>query len=116
MEPYTPDTLPLEKIDWITHIPYIGKANAALARYDGILQGIVNPRILLSPMTTRKAVLSSRIEGTQASLEDVLQYEADTKTHLTPEKHADIQEIINYRTCNRTRRLMNYKSVLSAPT
>jgi Fic family protein len=98
MEPHIPDMLPLETIDWIAHIPYIGKANAALARYDGILRGIVNPRILLSPMTTREAVLSSRIEGTQASLEDVLQYEADSKAHLTPEKHADIQEIINYRT------------------
>lgn len=43
MEPYTPDTLPLKTIDWMAHIPYIGKANAALARYDGILQGIVNP-------------------------------------------------------------------------
>ena len=102
MEPYIPDTLPLETIDWITHIPYIGKANAALARYDGILRGMVNPHILLSPMTTREAVLSSRIEGTQASLEDVLQYEADSKAHLTPEKHADIQEILNYRTAMNT--------------
>jgi len=68
MEPYTPDTLPLETIDWIAHISYIGKANAALARYDGILRGMVNPRILLSPLMTREAVLSSRIEGTQASL------------------------------------------------
>ena len=102
MEPYIPDTLPLETIDWIAHIPHIGKANAALARYDGILRGMVNPRILLSPMTTREAVLSSRIEGTQASLEDVLRYEADSKTHLTPEKHADIPEIINYRTAMNT--------------
>jgi len=102
MEPHIPDTLPLETIDWIAHIPYIGKANAALARYDGILRGMVNPHILLSPMTTREAVLSSRIEGTQASLEDVLQYEADSKAHLTPEKSEDIQEIINYRTAMTT--------------
>ncbi len=102
MESYIPDTLPLENIDWTAHVSYIGKANAALARYDGILQGIVNPHILLSPMTTREAVLSSRIEGTQASLEDVLKYDADSTTHLTPEKHADIQEIINYRTAMNT--------------
>jgi len=62
MEPLIPDTLPLETIDWMAYIPYIGKANAALARYDGILRGVVNPHILLSPMTTREAVLSSRIE------------------------------------------------------
>jgi len=58
MEPHIPDTLPLETIDWIAHIPHIGKANAAIARYDGILRGMVNPHILLSPMTTREAVLS----------------------------------------------------------
>jgi len=97
MEPYIPDTLPLDNIDWTAHVSLIGKANAALARYDGILQGIINPEILLSPLTTREAVLSSRIEGTQASLEDVLQYEADSSITITPEKQADIQEIINYR-------------------
>ncbi len=69
MEPYIPDRLPLDTINWEMHVSLIGKANAALARYDGILLGIVNPQILLSPLTTREAVLSSRIEGTQASLE-----------------------------------------------
>ena len=102
MEPYIPDTLPLDNIDWTAHVSLIGMANAALARYDGILQGIVNPEILLSPLTTREAVLSSRIEGTQASLEDVLQYEADSNITITPEKQADIQEIINYRIAMKT--------------
>jgi Fic family protein len=32
----------------------------------------------------------------------VLQYEADSKTPLTPEKHADVQEILNYRTAMNT--------------
>jgi Fic family protein len=103
MEPYIPDRLPLQTIDWEMHVSLIGKANAALARYDGILLGIVNPQVLLSPLTTREAVLSSRIEGTQASLEDVLQYEADVGEPPedgigkdTPETR-DIHEIINYR-------------------
>jgi Fic family protein len=103
MEPYSPDTLPLKIIDWERHITLIGKANAALARYDGILLGMVNPQVLLSPLTTREAVLSSRIEGTQASLEEVLRYEADIgepgKEHEIPDtpQIRDIQEIINYR-------------------
>src|SRR6218665_972274 len=50
-------------------------ANAALARYDGLLQGIPNPAIMLSPLTTREAVLSSRIEGTQATMDEVLEQE-----------------------------------------
>jgi len=103
MMPYIPDTLPLKTIDWERHVTLIGKANAALARYDGILLGMVNPQVLLSPLTTREAVLSSRIEGTQASLEEVLQYEADVgeprpdqEIPDTPQIR-DIHEIINYR-------------------
>ena len=103
MEPYIPDTLPLKIIDWERHVTLIGKANAALARYDGILLGMVNPQVLLSPLTTREAVLSSRIEGTQASLEEVLEYEADVGERGPDQEIADtpqirdIHEIINYR-------------------
>ena len=103
IKPHIPDTLPLKTIDWERHVTLIGKANAALARYDGILLGMVNPQVLLSPLTTREAVLSSRIEGTQASLEEVLQYEADVgdpeKNQVQPDSPQvrDIHEIINYR-------------------
>ncbi len=94
-KPYIPESLPLQSVDWTRFITLIGQANAELARYDGILQGIINPGVLLSPLTTKEAVVSSKIEGTQASLEEVLQYEAspDTKT----EKYDDIREVINYR-------------------
>lgn len=101
MKPYVPERLPLKSLDWHSFIPLIGQANAALARYDGILQGIrgiVNPDILLSPLTTQEAVLSSRIEGTQATLEEVLEFEASEITvSKESAKYADIQEIINYR-------------------
>lgn len=102
MEPYKPEKLPPESIDWEMHISLIGKANYALAQYNGILQGIINPKVLLSPLTVREAVISSRIEGTQASLEDVLQYEADMD-ELNGEENSedkynkDIHEIRNYR-------------------
>lgn len=39
-----------------------------LARYDGLLEAIPNAYVLLTPLTTQEAVLSSRIEGTQATL------------------------------------------------
>jgi len=96
-EPYEPKHLPLDCIDWAAHVSMIGKANASLARYDGILQAIVNPEILISPLINREAVLSSRIEGTQASLEEVLEFEVDPNGGMTPEKRNDIAEIINYR-------------------
>ena len=95
MQPYTPQPLPLSHLDYQRLIRAVGRANAELARYDGLLQGLVNPALMLSPLTTQEAVLSSRIEGTQASLDEVLEHEAgDTKSG---EKGADIQEIINYR-------------------
>jgi Fic family protein len=95
MVPFTPNKLPLDSLDWAHLIGPVGRANAALARYDGILQAIVNPQILLSPLTTQEAVLSSRIEGTQTSLEEVLEYEASEKA--PPERVADIHEVLNYR-------------------
>lgn len=84
-------------IQWTDHITLIAKANRAVARYDGMLAGIINPAVLLSPLTTQEAVLSSRIEGTQASMEEVLKFEANPTEPVEPGKAADIQEIINYR-------------------
>lgn len=97
VRPYEPDALPLACIDWESHIPQIASANRALARYDGTLRAIPNPEILLSPLLTQEAVLSSRIEGTRASLTDVLRFEANPKEQITDAIRADIQEIINYR-------------------
>jgi Fic family protein len=97
MKPYEPRTLPLDDIDWASLVPIIGQANAAVARFEGMLTNMVNPDVLLSPLTTREAVLSSRIEGTQASLEEVLEYEADPNGPIESQKQNDIQEILNYR-------------------
>ena len=95
MNSYTPDPLPLPEIDYRRLFSVVGDANAELARYDGLLQGIVNPEILLSPLTTQEAVLSSRIEGTQATVDEVLEPEAGLiKEGVT---FKDVQEIINYR-------------------
>ncbi len=97
---YVPESLPLGSIDWVRFITLIGQANAELARYDGVLQGIINPAVLLSPLTTNEAVISSKIEGTQASFEEVLKYEASPE--VKTEKYNDIQEIINYREAMRS--------------
>lgn len=94
---YIPEPLPPEGIDWERHISGIAASNRALARYDGILQAIPNPGLLLSPLLTHEAVLSSRIEGTHASLEDVLRFEANPREKISDTALADIQEIINYR-------------------
>ncbi len=76
MKPCVPDKLPINTINWKPLIPLIGASNRALAYFDGVLYGITNPDVLLSPLTTQEAVLSSRIEGTQATLGEVLKFEA----------------------------------------
>ncbi|OGO14081.1 MAG: cell filamentation protein Fic [Chloroflexi bacterium RBG_13_68_17] len=96
MKPAVPRKLPRTGLDWERLIPQIGAANRALARYDGVLQGVPNPVILLSPMTTQEAVLSSRIEGTRATLDEVLKFEAGEEVP-EEERRLDILEIINYR-------------------
>ncbi len=95
MQPYIPERLPISSLDKSALFTAVGEANAALARYDGLLAGIVNPAVMLSPLTNEEAVLSSKIEGTQATVEEVLEYEAGQEQG--EEKTRDIQEVLNYR-------------------
>jgi Fic family protein len=69
-----------------------------VGRYDASLIVIPNASVLLAPLTMQEAVLSSRIEGTQATIEEVLQFEAAaSEALLSPAKRADIEEVLNYR-------------------
>jgi len=75
-KPFLPHELPPQNIKWEFLIPMIGEAHAGIARFDGLLSSLINPNVLLAPLTTKEAVMSSRIEGTQASVEDVFEFEA----------------------------------------
>lgn len=95
-EPYIPLKLPLQ--DVINHLiksPQFIKqmldGNSALAKFIGYLQNIPNPTILISALTMQEAVLSSKIEGTIATIEDVLNNNPATETIKN-----DIKEIENY--------------------
>ena len=85
------------KIDYTKLIQEIGLAHNNLGKLNGLLINIPNPELLTAPLLTKEAVLSSRIEGTQATIDDVFQYEAEEKSSETGEKEKDIREIINYR-------------------
>ena len=87
---------PESRLDWPTLIPLIGPAAAAVARYDGMLGATPNPDVLLSPLTTQEAVLSSRIEGTQATMGEVLEFEAGREPDSL-DRREDIYEVLNYR-------------------
>src|SRR4030042_604489 len=94
MKPYIPQKLPLDSLQWDKFITLIGEASSELGRYDGTLQAMINPLVLLSPLTIQEAVLSSKIEGTETTLEQVMEHRALPK--VKDAKTEDILEVINY--------------------
>jgi Fic family protein len=88
--PFSPSDLLLGPV-----VALVGRANSRLSRYDGLLESLENPDVLLSPLLMKEAELSSRIEGTIATANEVYQRQAGEE--FEPEKAADIREIMNYR-------------------
>lgn len=72
-----------------------GKAGRSLVRLDGMLSEKNYANVLLSPMMTQEAVLSSRIEGTRSTIDEVYSLEAGEES--TEAQKLDVQEILNYR-------------------
>jgi Fic family protein len=58
-------------------VPQIVRATDALARYDQMLKNMHNSEILLAPLRNQEAVISSRMEGTVSTMDEILKYEAD---------------------------------------
>jgi len=58
-------------------------AAESLARYDQMLKTLHNSEILLAPLRSREAVISSRIEGTISTLDEILRYEAEAEAAQT---------------------------------
>jgi len=71
----------------------VSDASVALGRLDGIVGILPNPDLFVAMYVRQEAVLSSQIEGTQASLTDVLQFEVD---HDDPPRAKDVEEVVNY--------------------
>ncbi len=95
MKPHIPLPFPPTELVLGSVVTLVGRANACLSRYDGLLESLVNPEVLLSPLLMKEAELSSRIEGTIATANEVYQRQAGAE--FEPKKTADIQEILNYR-------------------
>lgn len=95
-KPFIPPKLPV-KIDYEPLIGHITKAHRAIAGLDALLSALPNPSLLGRTLQTKEAVLSSQIEGTQATLDEVLAYEAKSDKNESETKKQDINEIINYR-------------------
>ncbi|MBE0525244.1 MAG: Fic family protein, partial [Methanosarcinales archaeon] len=82
---------PLEYDDELHSL--LSNADRNLARLDGITSVLPNPDLFIAMYVKKEALLSSQIEGTQASLEGVLEFEAD----MTPKDDVnEIREVVNY--------------------
>lgn len=68
----------------------LSDADRKLGRLDGITQILPNPEMFVAMYVQKEAVLSSQIEGTQASLTDVLDTEANAETDM------NIRDVVNY--------------------
>ncbi len=71
----------------------LSQADRALGRLDGSVLTLPNPDLFVFMYVRREAVLSSQIEGTQSSLQDVLAAEARI---LSPNRPQDVDEVVNY--------------------
>lgn len=88
--PLPPDP-PLDFDDRLTAL--LSTADRALGRLDGAIQNLPDADFFVLMYVRKEAVLSSQIEGTQSSLEDVLAAEAQV---LDPDRPKDVEEVLNY--------------------
>ena len=90
---FVPNPMPPEPpvaIDEKTQV-LLSRADRALARLDGISYILPDPELFVAMYIKKEALLSSQIEGTQASLVDVLEFEAGERGFKS-----DVEEVINY--------------------
>jgi Fic family protein len=89
---------PPNNIDYAKFIEPLINATGALARYDQMLKNMHNSEILLAPLRNQEAVISSRMEGTISTMDEILQYEADHENEeVSSDVRSDIMETILYR-------------------
>lgn len=104
---------PPKNIDYEKLAPNLIKASTALAKYDALLTTLPNSEILLAPLRRREAVISSRIEGTIATLDEILKYEADevSEEEIGDDEalyRTEVLEVYSYtRAMNLAQKLMN---------
>ena len=82
--PYHLGAFPPQQLELATFFNEILAATDALSRYDQMLKTLHNSEILLAPLRSREAVISSRIEGTISTLDEILRYEAESTHMQTP--------------------------------
>jgi Fic family protein len=91
MKPYHPPKLPV-KLDPSKFYLELANASLELGNLNGLCQNLPNPSLLITPLLTKEATISSKIEGTRSTVSDVLKFEA---TGIP--KYDDTIEVSNYK-------------------
>ncbi len=93
---FVPALLPPKLVFGPQFVVALSEADRALGELAGLGRTLPNPHLLTRPFLRREAVLSSRIEGTRASLVDLYAFEAEPPLFGEPERRDDVQEVQNY--------------------
>lgn len=96
---YHYDKFPPKNIDYKKIMNHILAATEAISRFDQMLKSMRNSEFLLVPLRNKEAVISSRIEGTISTLDEIMQYEADYSDETTEATNVrnDIIETLLYK-------------------
>ncbi|SOD24045.1 Fic family protein [Variovorax sp. YR752] len=79
---------PPATLDYARLVDPLVNATAAVARYDQMLKNMHDSEILLAPLRNQEAVISSRMEGTVSTMDEILKYEADYEEKIEDSPHA----------------------------
>ena len=85
---------PIPSLDLSQLAGSLSRADQALGRLDGATRNLPDVNLFLAMYVRQEALLSSQIEGTDCTLDDLLAFELDARTSEVPE--LDVQEVVNY--------------------
>ena len=95
---YHYDQFPPKQLSYESFVDGLIRATDAIARYDQMLKNMHNSEILLAPLRNQEAVISSRMEGTVSTMDEILKYEADHEGEAkeVPNVRSEVIETILY--------------------
>lgn len=95
---YHYDQFPPAQLNYVLFMENLLRATDAIARYDQMLKNMHNSEILLAPLRNQEAVISSRMEGTVSTMDEILEYEAnyDSETSSINNVRSEVIETILY--------------------
>ncbi|MCL2128344.1 MAG: Fic family protein [Treponema sp.] len=91
---YIPDPLPpVPPADMAEIAVWLEKANIAAGELNGVMETVPDPAVINYMYIRKEAVLSSQIEGTQSTLDDLMRYESNAAAGVPVD---DVTEVFSY--------------------